>query len=266
MNPAEKYMPEGKYRASDMNFVPFNNTNNTNNTSNTNNANNMGMDMGMNMNINTTNNTTTAIGWIPVYFFNNMNTSFTSNMNGPFTNLVNTLPKISNSNMNTSMSGSMPTPTSMTPTQFQNLNSYANQYPDYTNTSTLYSYNDNNANNNNPNNNNSISNTSTNYSSTMNKSMTTNKARSLESFEPLVIQALREFDLDLDESIDLERNNDNNRTNDNYQIDKIFRAIEKDNPGTFSLLQAYNVPYPVIKLLIRRVIKLTLTYCKKDGE
>ena len=254
MNPAEKYMPKEKYRASDMEFVPFNNTNNNTNTG-------MGMDMSMNMN----NNPNISMGWIPIYFFNNMNI--------PFTNLVNTLPKLNNLNMNKFMSTSMNTPmsmnaptsmnvpTSMTPNQLQNLSSYAYEYPDYTNTSALYSYN-----NNNPNNNSSISNLNTNYSSTMTKSITTNKARSSDYLEPTVIEALREFDLDLNEDIDLVRNVEKNRNQDDYKIEKIFKAIETDNPGTFSLLQAYNVPYPVIKLLIRRVIKLTLTYCKKDGE
>ena len=73
------------------------------------------------------------------------------------------------------------------------------------------------------------------------------------------INALREFDLDLDEDTDLVRVNNND-------IDKIFNDIEKNYPGTFALLRSYNVPYPIAKLLIRRTIKLSLTYCKKREE
>lgn len=74
------------------------------------------------------------------------------------------------------------------------------------------------------------------------------------------LNALREFDLDLDEDSDLVRVN-------NAEIDRVYNNIEKKFPGTFTLLQAYNVPYPIAKLLIRRTIKLSLNYCKyKDGE
>ena len=70
-----------------------------------------------------------------------------------------------------------------------------------------------------------------------------------------MMQALRDFDLDLDEDEDLSRVPPN-------RVDQIFREIERNNPGAFSLFQAYKIPPPIIKLIVRRIIRLTLYYCK----
>jgi len=74
-----------------------------------------------------------------------------------------------------------------------------------------------------------------------------------------MMQALRDFDLDLNEEEDLSRVPPN-------RVDQIFREIERNNPGAFSLLDAYKIPPPIIKLIVRRIIRLTLYYCKENNK
>lgn len=77
---------------------------------------------------------------------------------------------------------------------------------------------------------------------------------------PNIIQLLSDFDLDLDEDVDLVRNCSDK------SIDKIYEKIEKNHPEIFALVKAYNIPCPIFKLLIRRVIKISMNYCKREGE
>ncbi|PRR82792.1 hypothetical protein [Clostridium vincentii] len=77
---------------------------------------------------------------------------------------------------------------------------------------------------------------------------------------PNIIQLLSDFDLDLDEDVDLVRNCSDK------SIDKIYDKIEKKHPEICALVKAYNIPHPIFKLLIRRVIKISLNYCKRDDE
>ena len=102
------------------------------------------------------------------------------------------------------------------------------QYPDETKKDTLYSYNK------------PIKKVPTNMSSR-------------------ILNSLRELDLDLDESTDLARNINEN-------IDTIYNKIELNYPGTFILLNSYNIPSPISKLIIRRIIKLSIKYYNKEDE
>lgn len=74
-----------------------------------------------------------------------------------------------------------------------------------------------------------------------------------------ILNSLRELDLDLDESTDLARNINEN-------IDTIYNKIELNYPGTFILLNSYNIPSPISKLIIRKIIKLSIKYCNKEDE
>lgn len=74
-----------------------------------------------------------------------------------------------------------------------------------------------------------------------------------------ILNSLRELDLDLDESTDL-------AMNINENIDTIYNKIELNYPGTFILLNSYNIPSPISKLIIRRIIKLSIKYCNKEDE
>lgn len=47
-------------------------------------------------------------------------------------------------------------------------------------------------------------------------------------------------------------------------IDNVFKSIEDANPGTLTLMEAYNIPYPIAKLIGRRFIKLTLDFYKRS--
>ncbi|MCX7694499.1 MAG: hypothetical protein N2Z71_02120 [Caloramator sp.] len=46
------------------------------------------------------------------------------------------------------------------------------------------------------------------------------------------------------------------------EVDRILNKIEKNNQEIFVLLKMYNMPYPVARRLVRRIIRLTLNYKK----
>lgn len=77
------------------------------------------------------------------------------------------------------------------------------------------------------------------------------------SIMPSPFDILRNFDLDLDETTDLERDCYNT------DIDKIYLEIEQNNPGILSTLCEYGIPCPISKVIIKRLIKLSLLYCNK---
>ena len=120
------------------------------------------------------------------------------------------------------------------------------QYPGDTSSDTLYSYN--NANLNTTNTSNTTPNTSTNNIN----NITTTNANVKNPAE-----LLRSLNLDVDEDIDLIR------CCKDDDINKLYKEIENDCPGILSLLEAYNIPSPIAKLIVRRIIKITMRYCKK---
>ena len=120
------------------------------------------------------------------------------------------------------------------------------QYPGDTSSDTLYSYN--NANVNTTNTSNTTPNTSTNN---INNNTTTNANIKNPA------ELLRSLNLDVDEDIDLIR------CCKDDDINKLYKEIENDCPGILSLLEAYNIPSPIAKLIVRRIIKITMRYCKK---
>lgn len=75
------------------------------------------------------------------------------------------------------------------------------------------------------------------------------------------------FDLlkDVDEDLD---NNYDSRALDYIDratfkpkdVEYILSQIENNNPAIIKTLMAYRIPYPVAKLLLRRIVKLSLTY------
>ncbi|GAB6167760.1 hypothetical protein JCM1393_02200 [Clostridium carnis] len=82
----------------------------------------------------------------------------------------------------------------------------------------------------------------------------TTQTRDNEFFqEPLHMNLLRNFDFILDEFDDLRGCCPN-------KIDKIFRDIEENHSFIIGTLKAYKIPYPIICLLIKKIIKFTLNY------
>lgn len=142
-----------------------------------------------------------------------------------------------------SMGYNMPMSSGYTPNLINNPNSNINQgnlYPDITNQETLYSYNKN----------------------TKNNTMTTPPAPENpipKSTTPQRTPAdlLRDINLDLDEDNDIER------CCKDENINKLYKEIEKDCPGILSLMQAYNIPVPIAKLIIKRIVKISMQHCKK---
>ena len=75
---------------------------------------------------------------------------------------------------------------------------------------------------------------------------------------PTTFDALRGLDIDLDETEDLERVHSENDAN------KIYSKIEKSHPGIFATLYSYRIPRPIARVIIKRLIRLTLSYCERE--
>lgn len=74
-----------------------------------------------------------------------------------------------------------------------------------------------------------------------------------------ILEILRNFDISLDFSSSESRKN--NSTED--EVNEIFSLIEKDNPGILATMKAYRIPYPITKLLIKKIIKISLDNYKR---
>ena len=164
---------------------------------------------------------------------------------------ANNMNTMNSQNQGTATNPSYDNNSGYTPNLINNPNSPQNkdlsiQYPDDTSSDTLYSYN--NANVNTTNTSNTTPNTSTNN---INNNNTTNANVKNPA------ELLRSLNLDVDEDIDLIR------CCKDDDINKLYKEIENDCPGILSLLEAYNIPSPIAKLIVRRIIKITMRYCKK---
>ena len=69
---------------------------------------------------------------------------------------------------------------------------------------------------------------------------------------------MREFMRNLDEDKDLIRNNNDE------SINNIYNNFEENNSNIISMLQAYKVPEPLIKMMIRKIIEISINDCKKE--
>ena len=190
-----------------------------------------------------------------------MNNINTSNQGTNTNSYAGGLPssKYNANNMNTMNSQSQGTGTNpsyannsgYTPNLINNPNSPQNkdlsiQYPDDTSSDILYSYNNANVN---------TTDTSNNTPNTSTNNMNNNITNNTNVKNPA--ELLRSLNLDVDENIDLIR------CCKDDDINKLYKEIENDCPGILSLLEAYNIPSPIAKLIIRRIIKITMRYCKK---
>lgn len=77
---------------------------------------------------------------------------------------------------------------------------------------------------------------------------------------PTNFDVLRNLDLDLDQTEDIERVN-----SDDY-VNKIYSKIEKINPGIFATLYSYRIPRPIVRVIVKRLIRLTLSYCDRQNN
>lgn len=74
-----------------------------------------------------------------------------------------------------------------------------------------------------------------------------------------ILDILRNFDFSLDFSSSESRKN--NCSED--EVNDIFSLIEKNNAGILATMKAYRIPYPIAKLLIKKIIKISLDNCKR---
>jgi hypothetical protein len=77
---------------------------------------------------------------------------------------------------------------------------------------------------------------------------------------PTTFDILRSIDLDLDETEDLERVHSDN------DVNKIYSIIERRNPGIFATFYSYRIPRPIVRVIVKRLIRLTLSYCNKENN
>ena len=77
---------------------------------------------------------------------------------------------------------------------------------------------------------------------------------------PTTFDVLRSLDLELDEKEDLERNHFDN------DVNKIYSKIERGNPGIFATFYSYRIPRPIVRVIVKRLIRLTLSYCDKKNN
>lgn len=238
---------------------------------------------------------TSTIGWVPIIMFENPSMSgltnnfpplmpnnslsmqpgnqFAMNNTNPNVNLnqtpnyygnIDNLNPIPNSNQPTNtyygnMNSSNPNVNlNQSPNSYyDNMNNSNNsnlQYPDESNDD-LYSYNTVIT----PNKNISH-NTSNNSSNSINQDNMNNSSMGNYNLSniPTPSDVLRILDLNLEEDVDLDRHYPDK------EIGKIFKHIQEECPGIINVLCEYNIPEPIYKLLIKRVIKLSLNYCKRE--
>lgn len=75
---------------------------------------------------------------------------------------------------------------------------------------------------------------------------------------PTTFDVLRGIDLDLDETKDLERVYSDN------DVNKIYFQMEQRNPGIFATLYSYRIPRPIVRVIVKRLIRLSLLYCDRN--
>ena len=167
-------------------------------------------------------------GWIPVFPFNKLNNSSGS----PFM-----MPNSSNIYNN---------PNNNAPVSSNNPSSNTENYPSEENIDILYSYNKSNT-----------TSSSGNTAPATPSNITPSSSNASEN----ISNVLRNYFNNLDENIDLCRKCSDKR------INKIYSKIIEKNPEIFSMLiDCYKIPHPIAKTLIRKIIKLSLQYCKKAGD
>ena len=54
------------------------------------------------------------------------------------------------------------------------------------------------------------------------------------------------------------------RDDKSKEIDSIFKKIEENHGAIISTLKAYRIPYPIISLLVKKIIKITLEHSSKE--
>lgn len=77
---------------------------------------------------------------------------------------------------------------------------------------------------------------------------------------PTTFDVLRNLDIDLNETEDLER------VHSNSDINKIYERIEQKHPGIFATFYSYRIPHPIVRVIIKRLIRLTLLYCNDEDN
>lgn len=99
------------------------------------------------------------------------------------------------------------------------------------------------------------------YSYNKSNPPTTTTTTTTNNRDDEIISSIRNLTCNLDEDTDLCRNCSDKR------INKIYSKIEEKNPEIISLLvEEYRIPCPIVKTLIRKIIKMSLQYCKKAGD
>ena len=77
------------------------------------------------------------------------------------------------------------------------------------------------------------------------------------TIEPRTFEALRGFDLDINDTSD-------SKNNTNNFINNIYDEILKKDPEIDDALSIYGMPSPIKKVITKKIIKLSLLYNNKE--
>ena len=47
---------------------------------------------------------------------------------------------------------------------------------------------------------------------------------------------------------------------------KFIQKLKKRNPGIFATLYSYRIPRPIVRVIVKRLIRLTLSYCDRENN
>ena len=82
----------------------------------------------------------------------------------------------------------------------------------------------------------------------------------VEEIMATTFDGLRGLDLELYETEGLER------VHYDDDVNKIYASIEKRNPGIFATLYSYRIPHPIVSVIVKRLIRLTLAHCHRGNN
>ena len=98
------------------------------------------------------------------------------------------------------------------------------------------------------------------YSDETNAAMSRNSNIAIGNEIPSTFDVLRNLDINLNETEDLER------VYSNSDINKVYSRIEQRHPGIFATLYSYRIPNSIVRVIIKRLVRLTLLYYNQAGN
>lgn len=97
------------------------------------------------------------------------------------------------------------------------------------------------------------------YSDESNDTMSRNSNITIYNEIQSTFDILRNLDINSDETEELER------VYSNSDINEVYSKIEKRHPGIFATLYSYRIPRSIVRVIIKRLVRLTLLYYNQSN-